>query len=131
TMASFRQNILRFLYPIIKKNGKLGKNGTVLHNTENVIAPQSFHTIRTVLNNGKTLDFAGFSGKKILIVNTASDCGYTGQYAELQKLYEQLGDKLLIIAFPANDFAKQEQGGDTDIAQICTMNYRVTFQIAI
>lgn len=129
-MASFRQKLLRILYPLIKKSGKSGKNGTVLHNTENVVAPQPIYSHKATLNNGKTLDFSDFSGKKIVVVNTASDCGYTGQYAELQKLYEQLGDKLLIIAFPANDFARQEKGADSDIAQFCQMNYGVTFPIA-
>lgn len=129
-MSTFKQKVLRFLYPLIRKAGKAGKNGTVLHNDKKITASQSFHTQHTILSSGKTLHFADFSGKKILVVNTASDCGYTGQYAELQKLHEQLGDKLPIIAFPANDFLEQEKGSDADIAQFCQINYGVTFPIA-
>ena len=82
------------------------------------------------MNNGNPIDFSVYSGKKVLIVNTASNCGYTGQYAELQKLHEKLGDKLAIIAFPANDFAEQEKSSDNEISQFCQINYGVTFPIA-
>lgn len=128
-MASLKQNILRFLYPITRKALK-NKNGKVLHNTQNVAPKESFYSQQATLNNGKTIDFSEFSGKKILIVNTASDCGYTGQYAELQKLHEQLGDKLAIVAFPANDFQEQEKGNDKEIEQFCQINYGVTFPLA-
>lgn len=70
-----------------------------------------------------------FKGKKILFVNTASDCGYTDQYDALQKLYEDNKDKLMIIGFPANDFKEQEKGTDEEIAQFCKINYGVTFPL--
>ncbi|MEA5127673.1 MAG: glutathione peroxidase [Proteiniphilum sp.] len=129
-MATLKQRVLRFLYPFIRKAGKAGKNGTVLNNEKNIVPQQSFYTQKAILNNGKEIDFSTFSGKKILIVNTASNCGYTGQYAELQSLHEKIGDKLVILAFPANDFAEQEKSNDNEIAQFCQMNYGVTFPIA-
>lgn len=128
-MASLKQNILRFLYPVIRK-ALSNKNGKVFNNDKNIAPKESFYTQKATLSNGKDLDFSTFSGKKILLVNTASDCGYTGQYAELQKLHEQLGDKLAIVAFPANDFQEQEKGSDKDIEQFCQINYGVTFPLA-
>jgi len=67
--------------------------------------------------------------KKVLIVNTASDCGYTAQYAELQSLYTQFGDRLIILGFPCNQFKEQEKGSDQDIASFCQVNYGVTFPL--
>lgn len=128
-MASLKQNILRFLYPVIRK-ALSNKNGKVLNNDKDVSPKEPFYAQKATLSNGKDLDFSTFSGKKILLVNTASDCGYTGQYAELQKLHEQLGDKLAIVAFPANDFQEQEKGSDKDIEQFCQINYGVTFPLA-
>lgn len=129
-MATFKQKILRFLYPLIRKASKSGKNGTVIINENNATSIVSFYQQKAILNNGNPIDFSVYSGKKVLIVNTASNCGYTGQYAELQKLHEKLGDKLAIIAFPANDFAEQEKSSDNEISQFCQINYGVTFPIA-
>lgn len=129
-MATFKQKILQFLYPLIRKASKSGKNGTVISNENNATSIVSFYQQKAILNNGNPIDFSVYSGKKVLIVNTASNCGYTGQYAELQKLHEKLGDKLAIIAFPANDFAEQEKSSDNEISQFCQINYGVTFPIA-
>lgn len=79
--------------------------------------------------DGKELDFSQFKGKKVLIVNTASECGFTPQYADLQKLHEQYKDKLVIIGFPCNQFGGQEPGTVGDIKTFCTKNYGVTFQM--
>lgn len=76
------------------------------------------------------MQFASLKGKKVLLVNTASDCGYTNQYEDLQKLYEQSNGKLMIIAFPANDFKEQEKGDDSQIAAFCKINFGVTFPVA-
>jgi glutathione peroxidase len=78
---------------------------------------------------GGTIDFAAFKGKKILIVNTASKCGFTPQYKELQALYEKYKDKLVIVGFPANNF-NQEQGTNAEIREVCEKNYGVTFPMA-
>jgi len=80
--------------------------------------------------DGKTIDLSRFKGKKLLIVNTASKCGYTPQYADLEKLYEQYKDKLTIIGFPANNFHQQEPGTNAEISEFCKKNYGVTFPMA-
>jgi glutathione peroxidase len=78
--------------------------------------------------DGNDFSFEKLKGKKILIVNTASKCGYTPQYEELEKLYQKIGkDKLVIVGFPANDFGQQEPGMNSQIKEFCTKNYGVTF----
>ena len=79
---------------------------------------------------GGTIDLSQYEGKKILIVNTASKCGNTPQYADLEKLYETYKDKLVIIGFPANNFGGQEPGSNAEIGEFCTKNYGVTFPMA-
>ena len=79
--------------------------------------------------DGKTIDFSQFKGKNVLIVNTASKCGYTPQYADLQKLHDQFGGKVTILGFPANNFGGQEPGANAEIATFCQKNYGVTFQM--
>lgn len=78
---------------------------------------------------GKEVDFNKFKGHKLLIVNTASKCGKTPQYAGLQKLHEQFGDKVTVLGFPANNFLWQEPGTNSEIAAFCERNYGVTFQM--
>lgn len=80
--------------------------------------------------DGKEINFADFKGKKILIVNTASECGFTPQYADLEKLYEEYKDKLVIVGFPANNFGGQEPGTNAEIGTFCQKNYGVTFPMA-
>ena len=80
--------------------------------------------------DGKTINFKKFKGKKIMIVNTASKCGNTPQYSDLEKLYEQYKDKLVIVGFPANNFGKQEPGSNDEIGEFCKKNYGVTFPMA-
>ncbi|MEO8764757.1 MAG: glutathione peroxidase [Ginsengibacter sp.] len=79
---------------------------------------------------GGTIDFSQFKGKKILVVNTASKCGNTPQYDDLEKLYEKYKNKLVIVGFPANNFGAQEPGTNGDIAEFCKKNYGVTFPMA-
>ncbi|SHM90978.1 glutathione peroxidase [Cyclobacterium lianum] len=79
--------------------------------------------------DGNPVDFSSFKGKKLLIVNVASKCGYTPQYAALQELYETYKDQITILAFPANNFGGQEPGSNEDIKSFCTENYGVTFPI--
>ncbi|HEX6182115.1 MAG TPA: glutathione peroxidase [Chitinophagaceae bacterium] len=80
--------------------------------------------------DGGNINFAKFKGKKIMIVNTASKCGYTPQYAELQQLYDTYKDKLVIVGFPANNFGQQEPGTSEEISEFCKKNYGVTFPMA-
>lgn len=82
------------------------------------------------LEGDAPINFSKYKGKKILIVNTASKCGYTPQYTELQQLYDKYKDKLVIVGFPANNFGGQEPGTSTDIQEVCRKNYGVTFPMA-
>lgn len=91
---------------------------------------KSIHQFKVISLEGGTIDFSAFKGKKILIVNTASECGYTPQYKELQALYEKYKDKLVIVGFPANNFGGQEPGTNSEIKSFCTKNYGVTFPMA-
>lgn len=78
--------------------------------------------------DGKTINLSAYKGKKVLIVNTASKCGLTPQYKELEALYEKYKkDNFVIIGFPSNDFMNQEPGSDEDIKAFCELNYGVTF----
>jgi glutathione peroxidase len=90
----------------------------------------SIHTFEFKTIDGKSMSFADFKGKKILIVNTASKCGYTSQYEDLESLYKQYNSKLVIVGFPANNFAGQEPGTNSEISNFCKKNYGVTFIMA-
>jgi glutathione peroxidase len=79
--------------------------------------------------DGKLVDFSQYKGKTLLIVNTASKCGNTPQYEDLQKFHEQYGSKVIILGFPANNFGAQEPGTNGEIAEFCKANYGVTFQM--
>lgn len=128
---TIRQRILKTVYPAFTWWSKVtGKNVKVFTN-ENLSQPaQSVYELSVTLNNGDIVSLSKFKGKKLMLVNTASDCGYTDQYSELQKLYEENADKLVIIGFPANDFKQQEKRSDDEIAQFCKLNYGVTFPMA-
>jgi glutathione peroxidase len=126
-----RQRVLKIVYPLwIAFTKLLGKNTKILANGKNARPAQSIYELSVPLNNGNALPLQTYKGKKILLVNTASNCGYTNQYDDLQKLYQQFSDQLEIIAFPANDFREQEKGNDNDIAQFCKVNFGVTFPLA-
>ena len=92
--------------------------------------PASIYDFKVKALDGSTIDFAQYKGKKILIVNTASQCGNTPQYADLEAMYKKYKGKLVIVGFPANDFGKQEPGSNKEIAEFCTKNYSVTFPMA-
>lgn len=126
-----RQRILKIVYPLwIALTKLMGRNTKVLANVKHVPPVESIYSLQVSLNNGKSLALETYKGKKLLLVNTASDCGYTNQYNDLQKLYQQFNNQLEIIAFPANDFKEQEKGSDSDIAQFCKVNFGVTFPLA-
>jgi glutathione peroxidase len=95
-----------------------------------VAAPANIYGFKVKSIDGKTIDLTQYKGKKILIVNTASECGYTPQYEALQKLSETYKDKLVVIGFPANNFGGQEPGTDADIKGFCSKTYHVTFPMA-
>jgi len=103
-----------------------------IHTTENVKMDQdkveNIYQFTVSDLYGDTFDFASLKGKKVMVVNTASECGLTPQYKDLQKLYDTYKDKnFVIIGFPANNFGQQEPGTDKEIAAFCRENYGVTF----
>ena len=90
--------------------------------------PKTLYDFKVKDINGDNFDLSQLKGKKVLVVNTASKCGFTPQYADLEKLYETYKDKnFVIIGFPANNFAHQEPGSNEEISEFCTKNYGVTF----
>lgn len=103
------------------------KNENICINKQKAKPPFSFYDLQSILIDGKILFFSELKGKKILLVNTASDCGYTNQYNELEKLYQQFKDKLVIIGFPSNDFKEQEKSSNDEIAVFCKKNFGVSF----
>ncbi len=86
-----------------------------------------FYDFKVKTLEGKDFDFASLKGKKVMVVNTASKCGFTPQYKELEEVYVKNQDNLVIIGFPANNFANQEPGTAADIRKFCSENYGVTF----
>lgn len=92
--------------------------------------PKSIHDFTITTLDGEQLKLSDYKGKKLLLVNTASKCGYTPQYKELEELYQKYGDKLAIIGFPANNFRNQEPGSNEEIAVFCEQNYGVTFPMS-
>lgn len=126
---TYRQKVLRAVYPAWMWFNQLKGKHSEKRTNKDKLPPVSFYTLKAVLNNGDTLDFETLKGKKVLLVNTASDCGYTQQYGDLQQLVEEYGNKLLVLGFPANDFKEQEKGTDPEIADFCKKNYGVSFPL--
>lgn len=96
---------------------------------EQLLMEKSIYDFKMKDINGELVDFSKFKGQKLLLVNVASKCGYTPQYADLQKLHEAHGDQVTIIGFPANNFGGQEPGTNEEIKQFCSENYGVTFKM--
>ena len=90
---------------------------------------QNFHDFRVRTLEGDDFDLASLKGKKVMVVNVASKCGFTPQYKELQEMYQKYQGDLVIIGFPANNFANQEPGTASEIRQFCSQNYGVTFPL--
>ena len=127
---NFAQKSKKLFYKVwMKISGAtgLGKNRTT--NTNMTTPPESFYSLQATLNNGNPFSFETLKGKHVLLVNTASNCGYTGQYDDLEKLYRQYKDKLVILGFPANDFGGQEPDSDSKIAEFCKLNFGVSFPL--
>ncbi len=98
--------------------------------TLSAMSQTSIHEFNFKTLDGDEISFSEFKDKKIMIVNTASECGFTNQYKELQEMHETYGKELAIIGFPANNFGKQEPGANDEIAAFCEKNYGVTFTMA-
>jgi len=128
-MMTLRQKILKWVYPVfVNYKNASGKNKK-LFGGENIVPKIPFYNLSTTLNNGQELSFENFKNKMVLIVNTASNCGYTNQYQELQNLYEHNNENVIVLAFPSNDFKEQERGNDDEIAAFCQLNFGVSFPL--
>lgn len=126
-----RQRILKAIYPLIMLKGKLFPSKIdVQKNVLQAPSTTSIYDLEFVLNNGTTVTLSKYKGQKLVIVNTASDCGYTGQYDELESVFTEYKGRVMMLAFPANDFKNQETADDSAIAQFCRMNYGISFPIA-
>lgn len=96
--------------------------------TLNDLQTRSIHDFSiSALNSEEQIDFSSFKGKKILVVNVASKCGFTYQYKGLEELYQKYKEQLVVVGFPCNQFLGQEPGSDEKIAQFCALNYGVSF----
>lgn len=129
-MASILATVAQFLYPVRKRFHKLFNSGFVI--TRN---PAAMTTTKSIYDysiegiDGKEIRFSDYKGKKMLLVNTASECGFTPQYESLQKLHEKYHDQVVVIGFPSNDFGAQEPGNENEILEFCQRNYGVTFPL--
>lgn len=104
------------------------KNTKTSKETTKNMSASTIYQFKVTDLSGKEFDFASLKGKKVMIVNTASKCGLTPQYKDLEALYKEYKDKgFVIVGFPANNFAAQEPGTNKEIAEFCQMNYGVTF----
>ena len=127
---TIRQKLLKGLYPFIMRFSQKGDKGKVILKPKEIQANIHSGDFQIDLSNGELLKLKELNGKKVLLVNTASDCGYTGQFEELQHIQNLHKDSLIIVGFPANDFLEQEKGADSSILNFCQVNYGVTFPIA-
>jgi glutathione peroxidase len=129
-MQTAKQKFLAKIYPFLMRFTKaLGIKTKQLFNNQNAIAITPWPWQSIVLNNGQAINEQSIKNKFVLIVNTASNCGYTAQYAALQQLQDQYS-QLSIIAFPANNFKNQEQANNAQIETFCTVNYGIKFAVA-
>ena len=126
---TFRQKILKTLYPFVMWMSRSSDNSRVL--SHDPVAPSaSFYALPATSIDGAGLSLEQLCrGKMVLVVNTASDCGYTGQYEELQQLYDKYSGRLVILGVPSNDFKNQEKEDNGTIESFCRRNYGVTFPL--
>lgn len=127
---TIKQRLLQLFYPVIMwLTGLKSKTQKIKENTSMQPPVKPFYSINAALINDDQLSMASLKGKKILLVNTASDCGFTNQYDDLEKLYKKYKGNLVVLGFPANDFKEQEQGTDEAIAKFCKINFGVSFPL--
>ncbi|HEX6334965.1 MAG TPA: glutathione peroxidase [Flavisolibacter sp.] len=121
---------MKLVYPLYRKAIRSTGSRKVFTNPGSVEPFMSVYDFEIQLSGGTNLSLDAFRNKKLLLVNTASDCGYTAQYEELQRLQDEWGQKVQVVAFPANDFKQQEEGSDEEIAAFCKRHYGVNFPVA-
>ena len=124
-----KQMILKAIYPLTKWFANRNDNATRSLTNDRKTPESPIYDLPATTIDGSAFNLHDLKGKKILLVNTASDCGYTAQYDGLEKLYRLHGSQLVILGFPANDFHSQEKGSDTEIAAFCRKNFGVSFPL--
>ncbi len=130
TITKFAAVALLLVGCVAQSNKAESQTAAATAETSTPMQQQSIHDFKVESLDGATIDFASFKGKKILVVNTASACGYTPQYKELEQLYQQHKENLVIVGFPANNFGGQEPGSNMEIKEFCQKNYGVSFPMA-
>jgi glutathione peroxidase len=126
---TIRQKLLATIYPIYSVLLRRTRIGETIKPESELPGNESFYKLESIRTDGELFRFSELKGKYVLIVNTASDCGYTAQYAELEKLQQEFKQSLVILAFPANDFKEQEPGTDREIETFCKKNYSISFPL--
>ena len=122
------KKLIASTYPLRMKISKLTGIGINIYENKNKVnALESFYLLKAISNTGEEISFEKYKGKRVLMVNLASQCGYTPQYAELEKLHKENG--MIVLGFPSNNFGGQEPGNDEGIASFCSINYGVTFPL--
>ncbi len=125
---TLKQRMLKMFYPafmFLQKAGSGKQVQSIMEHTQT--PPVSFYSLQAICNTGKPFAFESLKGKFVLLVNTASECGYTAQYTPLEALHQQFKSKLAVVGFPANNFGGQEPGSDEAIAAFCQLHFGVTF----
>lgn len=119
-MAFFNKNLLKNIF---------GKKQTILSSSDPVNLKGSFYDFTVNDLSGKPVTLKEYQDKTVVLINVASKCGFTPQYADWQKFHEKYGDKIAVLGFPANNFMSQEPGSSEEIAEFCQKNYGVTFRM--
>jgi glutathione peroxidase len=127
-MRFLKYKLLMFLVPFSCANSNKGIETTAGVTPGNTVVT-GFHALSAKTLDGQIISFEKYKGKKVLIVNTASECGFTPQFEELQLLHEQYGSKVEVLGFPCNQFGEQDPGSNEEIGAFCKKNYGVTFQM--
>jgi glutathione peroxidase len=125
---TLKQRFLKMVYPAFMFLQKTVSSKKIQSNMEHTQTPSvSFYSLQSITNTGNNFDFESLKGKFVLLVNTASECGYTAQYTPLEALHQQYKNRLAVIGFPANNFGGQEPGSDEEIVTFCQLHFGVTF----
>lgn len=120
------QKVFKSIYPFSKA---VAPKKILVPQVEAVSSRESFYDLEATMIDGRWYDFAKLRDKRVLIVNTASNCAFSPQYAELEQLNKLYNDDLVLLAFPSNDFFNQEKGDDNEIKAFCIDNYGITFPL--
>ena len=126
---TIKQKLLKAIYPAFMWWRNSSANEESILSNKRSVPVISFYSLKDTTITGEPFDFGLLKGNKVLLVNTASDCGFTGQYDELEKLYRRYKEKLVVIGFPANDFKEQEKGTDEEISEFCKLNFGISFPL--